>query len=196
MPERRARPDLGRPVLDPALARDRGGAGLAAIPAPAPPAGLGQVAVEAVRAALGAVDVAVEGLVADRGRIIRLPLQPAGDLLRRPAGREPLDDVRPQAVVGGQLAAPPPAPIGEILCGQREVAAEAAVALAEAVAAEFALDGRAVPAEAGRDLADRAAGLDQAKEGAPLVQVELAVGSWHRRLPGKPPERLGSRTSR
>jgi hypothetical protein len=77
--------------------------------------------------------------------------------------------VRPQGVVGGQLAAAPPAPIGEILCGQREVAAEAAVALAEAVATELTVDGGAVPAEAGRDLADRAAGLDEAEEGAPLV---------------------------
>src|SRR4051794_16559978 len=52
-----------------------------------PPPGLGQVAVEAVPAALRAVDVAVDRLVADRRPAIRLVvLQPAGDLLRRPAG--------------------------------------------------------------------------------------------------------------
>src|SRR3954462_13185866 len=50
-------------------------------PPPAPPARLRQVAVEAVLAALGAVDVAVDGLVADRGAARRLPLQPPRDLL-------------------------------------------------------------------------------------------------------------------
>src|SRR4051812_7824592 len=67
-----SRPDLGRPVLDPALARDRGGARLAAVAAAAPPPGLGQVAVEAVLAALGPVDVPVDGLVADRGSALFL----------------------------------------------------------------------------------------------------------------------------
>jgi hypothetical protein len=67
--------------------------------------------------------------VADgRATVRRLPLQPAGDLLRRPAGCEPLDHVRPQTVVGGQLAAPLATPAGQVLGGQREVAAEAAVA--------------------------------------------------------------------
>src|SRR5690349_7851889 len=48
--------DLGRPVLDPALARDRRGARPSAVAGPAPAPRLGQVAVEAVLAALGAVD--------------------------------------------------------------------------------------------------------------------------------------------
>jgi hypothetical protein len=104
--------------------------------------------------------------------------------------------VRPQAVVGGRLAPPLPAPVGQVLGGEREVAAEAAVAVAEPVAAELAVDGGTVPAEAGRDLADRAAGLDEAEEGAPLVEVELAVDSWRRRLPCEPPQRLGIRAPR
>src|SRR3954452_25217538 len=56
VPERLATRDLGRPVLDPALARDGGAARPAAVAAPAPPPGLGQVAVEAVLAALRAVE--------------------------------------------------------------------------------------------------------------------------------------------
>ena len=64
-----------------------GAARPAAVAAPAPPARLGQVAVQAVLPALRAVDVAVDGLVADRRPAVRLFLsQPAGDLLRRPAG--------------------------------------------------------------------------------------------------------------
>src|SRR5215207_1652105 len=188
--------DLRRPALDPALARDRGGAGPAAVAGPAPPARLGQVAVEAVPAPVRSVDVPVDGLVADGWSVRCLPLEPSGDLSRRPAGLQALDHVRPQAVVGGRLAASLPAPVGQILGGEREVAAEARVAVAEAVAAELAVDRGTVPAEAGRDLADGAAGLDEPEEGAPLVQVELAVGSWHRHLPGEPPQRLGSRASR
>src|SRR4051794_25966637 len=77
-----ARPDLGRPVLDPALARDRRGARLAAVAAAAPPPGLGQVAEEAVLAALRPVDVAVDRLVADGRPSVRLLLEPTSDLLR------------------------------------------------------------------------------------------------------------------
>jgi hypothetical protein len=104
--------------------------------------------------------------------------------------------VRPQAVVVGQLAAPPPAPIGQVLRGQGKVAAEASIAVAEAVAAELAVDRRGMTAEPLGDLADRSPGLDEAEEGAPLVEVELAVGSWRRRLPCEPPQRLGIRASR
>src|SRR3954451_3752431 len=58
-------PTSAGPVLDPALARDRGGARLAAVAGAAPPPGLRQVAEEAVLAALRPVDVPVDCLVAD-----------------------------------------------------------------------------------------------------------------------------------
>src|SRR4051794_2664297 len=111
-PERLAPRDLGRPILDPALARDRGGARPAAVAAPAPPPGLGQVAVQAVLAALRAVDVAVDGLVADRRPAVRLVPETPRDLLRRPAGLQALGHVGAQALVGGQLSPPPPASAG------------------------------------------------------------------------------------
>src|SRR3954453_16358265 len=57
--------DLGRPVLDPALARDRRATGPAAVAAPTSAARLRQLAGEALLAALRGVDVAVDGLVAD-----------------------------------------------------------------------------------------------------------------------------------
>src|SRR3954469_25514333 len=187
VPERLARPDLGRPVLDPALARDRGGARLAAVAGAAPPPGLRQVAVEAVLAALRPVDVPVDGLVADGRPSIRFLLEPAGDLLRRPAGLQALGDVRAQALVGGQLAAALPATARQVLGVQGEIAAEAAVAVAEAVAPQLAVDGGRVAAEPLGDLADRGAGLDEAEEGAALVEVELAVGPGQRRLRGANP---------
>src|SRR4051812_25511553 len=104
VPERLPVADLGRPVLDPALARDRGGARPAAVAAAAPPPGLGQVTVGAVLPALRPVDVAVDGLVADRRPAARrLPLQPPRDLLRRPAVPEPPDHVRPQVISAASL---------------------------------------------------------------------------------------------
>src|SRR4051794_19451116 len=167
VPERLARPDLGRTVLDPALARDRAGARLAAVAAATPPPGLRQVAVEAVPPALGPVDVAVDRLVADRRPAIRrLLLQPPRDLLRRPAVPEPPDHVLPQGTVGGQLAAAPPASTRQVLGVQGEVAAEPPVAVAEAVAAQLPVEGGRVPAEPLGDLADRPAGFREAEEGA------------------------------
>src|SRR3954447_20564469 len=183
VPDRLARPDLGGAVLDPALARDRGAAGSPAVTGPAPAASLGQVAVEAALTALGPVDVAVDRLVAARRPAIRVVvLQPAGDLLRRPAGLQAFGDARAQALVGGQLATPLPAPSRQVLGVQGEVAAEAAIPIAEAVAPQLAVDGGRVAAEPGGDLADRGAGLDEAEEGAAVVQLEGTVGPGQRRL--------------
>src|SRR5689334_19381067 len=87
--------DLRRPVLDPALVRDRRAARPAAVAAPTSPARLRQVAVEAVPPTFRPVDVAVARHVAVRRPDIRLfVLQPAGDLLGRPAGLQALGDVR------------------------------------------------------------------------------------------------------
>ncbi len=70
----------------------------------------------------------------------------------------------------------------QILRGQGKVAAEPPVAVAEAVASQLAVDGGRVPAEPFGDLADRSPGLDEAEEGAALIEVKLAVGSGQRRL--------------
>src|SRR3982750_2895642 len=113
--------------------------------------------------------------------------EPAGDLLRRPAVLEPPDHVLTQGGIGGELPTPLPASPRQVLGVQGEVAAEAAVAVAEAVAAQLAVDGRGMPAEPPGDLADRGAGLDQAEQGATLVEVELAVGPGQRRLRGANP---------
>src|SRR6476469_10012804 len=101
---------------------------------------------------------------------------------RRPAGLQALGDVRAQTVVHDQLAPPLPAPPRQVLRVQGEVAAETAVAVAEAVAAQLAVDGGRVPAEPPGDLADRRAGLDQAEQGASCVEVEVAVGPGQGRL--------------
>src|SRR5689334_1090337 len=198
VPERVAPFDLRRPVLDPAFARDRRGARLAAVARPAPPARLGQVAEEAVLAAFGAVDVPVDRLVADGGAAVRrLPLEPAGDLLRRPAGPQALGHVRTQPVVHDQLAAPLPASAGQVLGVQGKVAAEPAVAVAEAVAPQLPVDCRGMAAEPLGDLADRPASLHEAKEDASLFDIDLTVGPGQRAPPRcKPLQRLGIRTSR
>jgi len=96
-------------------------------------------------------------------------LEPAGDLLRRPAGLQPLGDVRPQGLVGDQLAPPLPAPSRQVLGVQGEVAAEAAVAVAEAVAPQLPIDGRGMTTEPVGHLADRGVGLDEPEERASLV---------------------------
>src|SRR5947209_9664470 len=125
----------------------------------------------------------MDGLVADGRPVIRLLLfQPSGDLLRRPAGLQALDHVLTQGGVGGQLPAALPAAPRQVLGVQGEVAAEAAVAVAEAVPAQLAVDGRGVAAEPLGDLADRPAGLDEAEQGATLMEVEVAVGPGQGRL--------------
>src|SRR5215213_11546227 len=174
--------DLGRSILDPALARDRGAARLAAVAGPAPPARLRQVVEEAILPAFRAIDVAVDRLVADGWSVRCLTREAAGDLLRRPTGLQPLDHVRAQALVGGQLPTSLPAPPRQVLRGQGKVAAEASIAVAEAVAAELAVDRRGMTAEPLGDLADRSPGLDEAEEGATLAEVEPAVGPGQRRL--------------
>src|SRR4051794_15293413 len=197
VPERLPVIDLGRPVLDPALARDRRAPRPAAVAAPAPAARLRQVAVEAVLPALRPVDVAVDRLVADRRPAVRLASETPRDLLRRPAGLQALGHVGAQALVGGQLATSLPASAGEVLGVQGEVAAEAAVAVAEAVAAELAVDRGRVAAEPLGDLADRGAGLDHTEEGAAFIEVELAGGPGQKAPPRcNPLGRLGIRTSR
>src|SRR5689334_6752800 len=106
--------DLRRPVLDPALARDRRAPRPSAVAAPAPAARLRQVAVEAVLPALRPVDVAVDRLVADRRPAVRLTSETPRDLLRRPAGLQALGHVRAQPLVGGQLATSLPASAGQV----------------------------------------------------------------------------------
>src|SRR4051812_48628305 len=59
----------------------------------------------------------------------------------------------------------------QVLRGEREVAAEAAVAVPEAVAAEFAVDGGRVAPEPLSDLADGPAGLHEPEEGASRIEV-------------------------
>src|SRR3954462_6522524 len=121
---------------------------------------------------------------------VRFLLEPAGDLLRRPAVLEPPDHVLTQGGIGGELPTPLPASPRQVLGVQGEVAAEAAVAVAEAVPAQLAVDGGGVSPEPGGDLAHGAAGLDEAAEGASLGEVEVTVGPGQKAPPstrGKTP---------
>ena len=77
-----------------------------------------------------------------------------------------------------QLAPPLAALPGAILRGEREVPGIFPL-LVEVVAADFAMDGGAVPAELAGDGSDRHLGVQQAEDRAPLVEIELVVGQGH-----------------
>ena len=95
-----------------------------------------------------------------------------------------------------QLAPPLAALPGAILRGEREVPGIFPL-LVEVVAADFAMDGGAVPAELSGDGSDRHLGVQQAENRAPLVEIELVVGQGHIATPRcKPLKSLQSRTSR
>jgi hypothetical protein len=70
--------------------------------------------------------------------------QPLGDLLRRPAALELVDDVVPQDFLPAQLAQPLTTLPGAILRGEREVPGILS-RLAKVVAPDLAMDGGAVP---------------------------------------------------
>jgi len=81
--------------------------------------------------------------------------------------------------VPAQLAPPLAALPSAILRGEREVPGISPL-LAEVVAADFAMDGGAVPAELSGDGSDRHLGVQQAENRAPLVEIELVVGRPNR----------------
>ena len=109
---------------------------------------------------------------------------------------ELVDDVVPQDFVLAQLAQPLAALLGVVL--RREWVVSGIFSLfAEVVAADFAMDGGAVPAELLGDGGDRYFDVQQAKDRSPLVEIELPIGSWHEGPPScKLLQNLQSRTSR
>ena len=105
-------------------------------------------------------------------------LQAAGDLLGRPGELELLEDMAAQARVPDELALPAASVPGAVLGGDGIVAA-VLPDLAELVAGDLAVDGRAVAAELGRDLLDRQLGAQQAEERAAFLEGEMVVGAFH-----------------
>ena len=187
---------LRRPLGDGAGSRDEGCARLAAVTWSPLPAGFGQVTVKTGSSTFRPVDVPIDRLVTDGSAALAVQLQPPGDLLWRPAALELVDDVVPQDFVPAQLAQPLAALPGAILRGEREVSGIFPL-LAEVVAADFAMDGGAVPAELLGDGGDRHLGVQQAEDRAALVEIELPIGSGHEGTPScKLLQNLQSRTSR
>ena len=105
--------DLGKPVLDRAVGRNERATRPAAVALLAPSACLQQMAIEPGFAAFGAVDIAVDGLMADRAVVASFMLEPSGDLLGRPAALEPGKHVAP-GHRSAQLALPPSALDGQV----------------------------------------------------------------------------------
>jgi hypothetical protein len=112
---------------------------------------------------------------ADGGHVGRLKLQPSGDLLRRPAGLKPLDDVLAERVALDQLAPPQATLAGRVVRGRREVPGVRAL-LVEEIAPNLTSDRRAVATELLGDRGDRDLGVEPAEEGAALLEGEVAVG--------------------
>ena len=115
VPEGLAILDLGWLVLDRAAGGNGRAAWLTAVALLAPATCLGQMAMKPGLATFRAVDIAVDGLVADRATVAGFLPEPPGDLLGRPAAFQPSDDVVAQTEVSAQLALPLPALAGQVL---------------------------------------------------------------------------------
>ena len=167
-----AKMSLCRPLMD---RRPVGDGGLAPAVS-SPPAALRLALCEQPRqprAPAGrAVDMAVDGLRADR--VFRfVELHPPGDLLRRPSHGKAVFDVGAQAGGALDLRAPQLARPGPALGAVRPVAVDASVAR------ELAVDRAPVPAEPAGDLALAQAHLHQAAQAASLLKREVAVCLSH-----------------
>ena len=154
------------------------GAGLAAeASAPLPP-GAEQMAMELQRPAFGAVDELVDRLVAQTA-VPRRPCFSRPAICSGDQQRSSLSMTWRRKPSSWLSLLQPPAPLPSlVLRGQREVAGVVAL-LAEVVAADLAMDGRAVPAEFPGDGRDRHLGVEQAEDRAALGEIELPIGSRH-----------------
>src|SRR5690606_16684105 len=175
----------------------------AAVPAPGmarPPSGaaFGQIAPQLHRLAIVRVGKAVDRLVADT-HAVALIGEPAGNLFRRPAAPEALDDRLSQCRMPHELAMPAATLLCLAVRRHTEIAAQFRhLGVLERVPLQFAENGRAMPAELlGNDL-DADPGMPPALDLAPFVEVNLRVGAVHGRFLAcnKPLISLQSRTSR
>src|SRR5215207_752576 len=185
--------DLGRPLGDGPFGRDLEAARLTAEASAPQPSRAQEMAVQLERATFRAVDELVDGLVA-QAAVLASELQAAGDLLGRPAELQFLNDMTAQAWIPDELALPTASAPGAVLGGDGIVAA-VLLHLAELVAGDLAVDGRAVPTELACDLLHRQLGIEQPEECTALLQGEVSVAAFHPRPHPKPLSGLGSRTS-
>src|ERR1700704_5660597 len=120
------------------------------------------------------VDEAVDALMADGGSSLLL-LEPAGDLLGRPAARQAVEHEGAQRGIAFQARALPAA-AACLLLGVGRLVAD----LAAAVALQLARQARWRAIQSCRDLADRLAGLVKLGNRAPLFEREVTIVFAHR----------------
>ena len=133
--------------------------------------------------------------MADRAVVAGFALEPPGDLLGRPAALEPGHHVAAQEIVAAQLALPLSALAGEVL-GVERVVADILPLAVKVVAADLAMDGRAMTAEFLGDDGDRYPCVERAEDRPTLGKIELAVRAGHGATPsGKRLKILKSCTS-
>src|SRR4030081_1050621 len=119
------------------------------------------------------VDEAVDALMADGGSSLLL-LEPAGDLLGRPAARQAVEHEGAQRGIAFQARALPAA-AACLLLGVGRLVAD----LAAAVALQLARQARWRAIQSCRDLADRLAGLVKLGNRAPLFEREVTIVFAH-----------------
>ena len=181
MPELLSRGDPGRSMPD----RERVGS-----EPPVPATGssrsatspvLRQEAEQTASLTLGTVDEAIDRLVAQACRRALAP-QPSGDLLGRPADREPFDHGIRQSGDAHQLGQPLAALPCSVVRHLRVVAAQIGpLVVHEPVARQLAVDRRAMPTEPRGDLVHRHAALPDPIDRSTLVVVQLDVAPTGRR---------------
>jgi hypothetical protein len=172
--------NVGGPTGNASLRRDLAAPGLAAEAPPADAPGTQQVTVELEGAALGSMDELVDRLVA-QAPIIGMA-QPAGDLLRRPAECKLGQNLLTQAAIPDQLALPlPPAP-GAVMRRYRVLAA-VQLDLAELVAADLAIDRRAMAPKLLSDPANADLGLHQPEYRSSILERQLPISLMHSASP-------------
>lgn len=159
--------------------------GLTAPLAAAAPASamLGQVSPQVDRVAVLGIGELIDGLMADlEGAAFQA--QTAGDLLRGPAGLEPVDDHIAKVSVPDQLAQTSAAAFTDGL-GSHGIIARQVLQLGidEAIALQLAVDRGAVTAEMFRDLQDRHFGVVPVGYSATVFQAEMDIRAGHANPP-------------
>lgn len=149
---------------------------------PAPRPTLGQIMPKLHLLAVARIGKAVDRLVADPRRA-SLEVQPAGDLLWRPAMLDPLDDRRSQARETRQLAISATALLDLAVGGDTEVAGQIRhLRVLEDIPAQLTENRRTMPAEFLGNHIDTDPGLTPAGDLAPLIEINLRVGAFHLRF--------------
>jgi len=146
---------------------------------PAPGAAFRQMSPQLDRLAIRRMGELVDRLVADRHRMT-LQSHPSGDLLRRPAVHDPLDNRLANMAEARELAQLGAAFACHVIGRDAIVAVEIRhLRTDKGIAFDLTKNRRAVAAEFFRDDLDTDAGHPPASDPAAFIHVDLGVGAFH-----------------